>query len=52
MRRFTLLSILAMLAATPVAWSQAASQANEGYKTKDGRDKVAKTLDNPNRDKT
>ena len=33
------------------AWSQVAADANKGYKTKEDRDKVAKTLDNPNRDK-
>jgi len=33
-------------------WPQVASKANENYKTKDGRDGVAKTLDNPNRDKS
>jgi len=35
-----------------LAWPQVASKANENYKTKDGRDGVAKTLDNPNRDKS
>ena len=34
------------------ACAQVASKANENYKTKDGRDGVAKTLDNPNRDKS
>ena len=28
-----------------------AAEANKGYKTKEGRDSVARTLDNPNRDK-
>jgi ubiquinone/menaquinone biosynthesis C-methylase UbiE len=51
MRRFGLLLTFALLAAQAV-WPQVASKANENYKTKDGRDGVAKTLDNPNRDKT
>lgn len=34
------------------ALPQVAADANKGYKTKEGRDNVAKTLDNPNRDKT
>ena len=29
------------------AWPQVAADANKGYKTKEGRDGVAKTLDNP-----
>ena len=33
------------------AFPQAAAEANKSYKTKEGRDGVAKTLDNPNRDK-
>jgi ubiquinone/menaquinone biosynthesis C-methylase UbiE len=33
------------------AYSQVAAEANKGYKTKEGRETVAKTLDNPNRDK-
>src|SRR5580692_10345081 len=33
------------------AWPQVAADANKAYKTKEGRDGVAKTLDNPNRDK-
>ena len=51
MRRLTLLPIFALLA-TQSIWPQVASKANENYKTKDGRDGVAKTLDNPNRDKS
>ena len=47
MKRLTLLLIFASL-----AWPQVASKANENYKTKEGRDGVAKTLDNPNRDKS
>lgn len=50
MRRTTLLTF-ALLSAQ-MAWPQVASKANEAYKTKDGRDGVAKTLDNPNRDKS
>ena len=34
------------------ACAQVAADANKAYKTKEGRDGVAKTLDNPNRDKT
>jgi ubiquinone/menaquinone biosynthesis C-methylase UbiE len=45
------LSLMLVLAAQ-IALPQVASKANENYKTKDGRDGVAKTLDNPNRDKT
>jgi ubiquinone/menaquinone biosynthesis C-methylase UbiE len=51
MKTFALLPILALLA-TQAVWPQVASKANENYKTKDGRDGVAKTLDNPNRDKS
>ncbi len=50
MRRFALSLTIAL--AAQLAWSQVASKANENYKTKDGRDGVAKTLDNPNRDKS
>ncbi len=35
-----------------IAFPQVAADANKAYKTKEGRDGVAKTLDNPNRDKT
>lgn len=45
-----LILMFAMSAA--LAWPQVASKANENYKTKEGRDGVAKTLDNPNRDKS
>lgn len=34
-----------------LAWPQVATEANKGYATKEGRDNVARTLDNPNRDK-
>jgi ubiquinone/menaquinone biosynthesis C-methylase UbiE len=47
MKHFVLLALIAM-----TAWPQVAADANKGYKTKDGRDSVAKTLDNPNRDKS
>ncbi len=46
MKPFVLLTLIGM-----TAWPQVAADANKGYKTKDGRDSVAKTLDNPNRDK-
>ncbi len=32
------------------AWAQVADNANKSYKTKEGRDKVAATLDDPHRD--
>jgi ubiquinone/menaquinone biosynthesis C-methylase UbiE len=51
MRRLKLLPIFTLLT-TQALWPQVASKANENYKTKDGRDGVAKTLDNPNRDKS
>jgi ubiquinone/menaquinone biosynthesis C-methylase UbiE len=41
----------AFLLAAVAAFSQVAADANKAYKTKEGRDGVAKTLDNPNRDK-
>jgi len=47
MKRFALLLLCAAF-----AWPQVATKANAGYKTKEGRDSVAKTLDAPNRDKT
>ncbi len=47
MKHFVLLTLIAM-----TAWPQVAADANKGYKTKEGRDSVAKTLDNPNRDKS
>lgn len=42
----------ALLLCAFTAWPQVADKANANYKTKEGRDGVAKTLDNPNRDKT
>jgi ubiquinone/menaquinone biosynthesis C-methylase UbiE len=42
----------ALLLCALVASAQVADKANSAYKTKEGRDGVAKTLDNPNRDKT
>jgi ubiquinone/menaquinone biosynthesis C-methylase UbiE len=47
MKTFAVLLVFAISAC-----AQVASKANENYKTKDGRDGVAKTLDNPNRDKS
>jgi len=44
-----LLATLLFFAAA--AFPQAAAEANKAYKTKEGREGVAKTLDNPNRDK-
>ncbi len=41
-----------LLLSTALAWPQVADDANKSYHTKEGRDSVAKTLDNPNRDKT
>src|SRR4029077_18419461 len=41
----------ALLLSAIAAFPQAAADANKAYKTKEGRDGVAKTLDNPNRDK-
>jgi len=43
--------IIAALAAQLIS-AQVAADANKAYKTKEGRDGVAKTLDNPNRDKS
>jgi ubiquinone/menaquinone biosynthesis C-methylase UbiE len=40
----------AVLILTLSAWAQVADDANKGYKTKEGRDKVAATLDDPHRD--
>jgi ubiquinone/menaquinone biosynthesis C-methylase UbiE len=42
----------ALLIAAAAAFPQVAADANKAYKTKEGRDGVAKTLDNPNRDKS
>jgi ubiquinone/menaquinone biosynthesis C-methylase UbiE len=44
------MKILAALILTAAAWAQVADDANKGYKTKEGRDKVAATLDDPHRD--
>ena len=49
--RIRMLLIFA-LASAQMIWPQVASKANENYKTKDGRDGVAKTPDNPSRDKS
>jgi ubiquinone/menaquinone biosynthesis C-methylase UbiE len=40
----------AVLILTLSAWAQVADDANKSYKTKEGRDKVAATLDDPHRD--
>jgi ubiquinone/menaquinone biosynthesis C-methylase UbiE len=40
-----------LILSAALAWPQVAADANKAYKTKEGRDGVAKTLDNPNRDK-
>jgi ubiquinone/menaquinone biosynthesis C-methylase UbiE len=44
------MKIFAVLILTATAWAQVADSANKGYKTKEGRDKVAATLDDPHRD--
>jgi ubiquinone/menaquinone biosynthesis C-methylase UbiE len=44
------MKIFAALILTLNAWAQVAATANGSYKTKEGRDKVAATLDDPHRD--
>ncbi len=44
------MKIFAVLILTLSAYAQVADDANKGYKTKEGRDKVAATLDDPHRD--
>ncbi|HEV1288239.1 MAG TPA: methyltransferase domain-containing protein [Bryobacteraceae bacterium] len=44
------MKLFAVLILTFSAWAQVADDANKGYKTKEGRDKVAATLDDPHRD--
>jgi len=44
------MKMLAVLMLSLSAWAQVADDANKGYKTKEGRDKVAATLDDPHRD--
>ncbi len=44
------MKMFAVLILTLSAWAQVADDANKGYKTKEGRDKVAATLDDPHRD--
>jgi ubiquinone/menaquinone biosynthesis C-methylase UbiE len=44
------MKLFAALILTLSAWAQVADDANKGYKTKEGRDKVAATLDDPHRD--
>ena len=47
--KFAKLAAALLLASLP-AWPQAAANANSGYKTKEGRDRVAGTLSDPHRD--
>ena len=42
--------IFAVLILAASAWAQVADNANKSYKTKEGRDKIAATLDDPHRD--
>lgn len=51
-RRVALKLFTSLLFVSFAAWSQVAADANKGYTTKEGRENVARTLDNPNRDKT
>lgn len=44
------MKIFAAFLLTLSAWAQVADTANSGYKTKEGRDRVARTLDDPHRD--
>ena len=44
------MKLFAALILTLSAWAQVADTANKSYKTKEGRDKVAATLDDPHRD--
>lgn len=44
-------TLLTLVFAAVTAWPQVATEVNKAYATKDGRDKIAKTLDNPDRDK-
>jgi ubiquinone/menaquinone biosynthesis C-methylase UbiE len=44
------MKIFAAFLLTLSAWAQVADTANSGYKTKEGRDKVAAGLDDPHRD--
>jgi ubiquinone/menaquinone biosynthesis C-methylase UbiE len=43
--------LLTLLLLAVTAWPQVAEEVNKAYATKEGRDKVAKTLDAPDRDK-
>src|SRR5262249_202167 len=45
------MKIFTALLLCATSYAQVAADANKAYKTKEGRDGVAKTLDNPNRDK-
>src|SRR5262245_57896117 len=42
--------LLSVVTLTALAWPQVADKANSGYKTKEGRDRVAGTLSDPHRD--
>lgn len=42
--------LASLLIFSVAAWAQVADKANSGYKTKEGRESVAKTLDDPHRD--
>ena len=44
------MKMFAVLILAVSAWAQVADDANKGYKTKEGRDKVAATLEDPHRD--
>jgi ubiquinone/menaquinone biosynthesis C-methylase UbiE len=44
------MKIFAVLILAATAWAQVADSANKSYKTKEGRDKIAATLDDPHRD--
>ncbi len=44
------MKLFAVLILALTAWAQVADNANKSYKTKEGRDKVAATLDDPHRD--
>ena len=44
------MKLFAILLLTATTWAQVADNANKSYKTKEGRDKVAVSLDDPHRD--
>jgi len=51
-RSVAMKTLVSLLLVSFAAWPQVAADANKGYTTKEGRENVARTLDNPNRDKT